>query len=398
MPDQVGLVNSLKNPFHVAVVCDLVEENWPSMNLVGDMLLDQLQKNHSDLLTASRICPPLRRRFTRNEDSTGKGFNADRFLNRFWDYPRVARQVRGDFDLFHVVDHSYGQLLHQLPAERTVITCHDLDTFRCLLEPQQERRSVFFRKMMDRTLSGFRRAARVTCDSAATRDQLSAYDLVPPERTVVVHNGVHPSCSPEPNSVADIKVSEMVGSDTGDDLNILHVGSTISRKRIDVLLQVFANVKTVFPRARLLRVGGAFTAEQMKLAEKLKLGESVLVLPYVERDALASLYRRSALVLQTSEREGFGLAVVEAMACGTPVIASDLAVFREVGGDAAEYSPVADVDAWSEKVILLLEERRKNPEISKARRARGIEWAGQFSWTEYARRMVEVYHQVLSMS
>ena len=368
------------------------------MNLVGDMLLDQLQKNHSDLLTASRICPPFRRRFTRNGDSTGKGFNADRFLNRFWDYPRVARQVRGDFDLFHVVDHSYGQLLHQLPAERTVITCHDLDTFRCLLEPQQERRSVFFRKMMDRTLSGFRRAARVTCDSAATRDQLSAYDLVPPERTVVVHNGVHPSCSPEPNSAADIKVSEMVGPDTGDDLNILHVGSTISRKRIDVLLQVFANVRTVFPRARLLRVGGAFTTEQIKLAEKLELGDSVLVLPYVERNVLASLYRRSALVLQTSEREGFGLAVVEAMACGTPVVASDLAVFREVGGDAADYSPVANVGAWSEKVIVLLEERLKNPERSLARRARGIERAGQFSWKEYARRMVEVYQQVLSMS
>jgi len=147
-----------------------------------------------------------------------------------------------------------------------------------------------------------------------------------------------------------------------------------------------------------LRVGGAFTNEQIKLAEKLELGDSVLVLPYVERNVLASLYRRSALVLQTSEREGFGLAVVEAMACGTPVVASDLAVFREVGGDAADYSPVANVGAWSEKVIVLLEERLKNPERSLARRARGIERAGQFSWKEYARRIVEVYQQVLSMS
>jgi glycosyltransferase involved in cell wall biosynthesis len=368
------------------------------MDLVGDMLLDQLRKNHSDLLIASRIRPSLRRRFTRNGNTTGRALNADRFLNRFWDYPGVARGLRGDFDLFHVVDHSYGQLLHELPAERTIITCHDLDTFRCLLEPHHEPRSVFFRKMMERTLSGFRRAARVTCDSAATRDQLLAYDLVPPERAVVVHNGVHPSCSPEPNAVADIKAAEMLGAGKEHDLNILHVGSTISRKRIDILLQVFSKVKTVFPGARLLRVGGAFSAEQIKLAESLGLRESILVLPFIERDVLAALYRRSALVLQTSEREGFGLAVVEAMACGTPVIASDIAVFREVGGNAAEYSPVGNVEAWSEKVVELLEERRQNPLRTSARRVRGIERAAEFSWTEYAGKMVKLYREVLSLA
>ena len=63
---------------------------------------------------------------------------------------------------------------------------------------------------------------------------------------------------------------------------------------------------------------------------------------------LAAVYRRAALVLQPSEAEGFGLPVAEALACGTPVLASDLAVLREVGGEAAVYRAVGDVPAWSD--------------------------------------------------
>ena len=69
------------------------------------------------------------------------------------------------------------------------------------------------------------------------------------------------------------------------------------------------------------------------------------VLPFVDRRVLAAVYRRVALLLQTSDREGFGLPVAEAMTCGTPVVASDLPALREVGGPAATYCPVGDVDA-----------------------------------------------------
>ena len=215
----------------VAVVCDLLEERWPSMELVADRLLDHLRIDHSDVFSVSRICPPMNRRFTRNgqrakghgqraksqgERGDGHGlrqrlYNADRFLNRFWDYPRVVRRATNEFDLFHLVDHSYGQLLHELPAERTIVTCHDLDTFQCLLNPEQAPRSIFFRKMMERTLSGFRKAAFVTCDSVATRDDLLAHNLVPAERAVVVPNGVHPSCSSEPNPLAHAEAHRLIG-------------------------------------------------------------------------------------------------------------------------------------------------------------------------------------------
>jgi len=378
----------------VGVVCDLLEENWRSMDLVSNMLLEHLQ-DHSDLLVATRICPSMNRRFTRRGESTGARFNADRVLNRFWDYPRYVRRIRNEFDLFHVVDHSYGQLLHELPPERTVVTCHDLDTFQCLLNPAEEPRSISFRKMMSRTLSGFRQAARVACVSNATRDELLAHDLIAPGRAIVIPNGVHPSCSPEADEIADEEATRLLSQPSDDAPDILHVGSTIPRKRIDLLLQIFAAVRKKFPGARLIRVGGPFTFEQMKLVDELGIAGAIVVLPHLERNVLASVYRRAAVVLQPSEREGFGLPVVEAMACGTAVVASDLPVLREVGGDAALYCPVGDISLWIEMVTRLVLYRLGKSQAWTDRIDAGIEQAGKFSWAEYARKMVALYQEVL---
>jgi glycosyltransferase involved in cell wall biosynthesis len=369
------------------------------MDLVADMLLDHLESDYSDVLVATRIRPPLRRRLTRDHITAGKLFNADRFLNRFWDYPRFVKGLKNEFDVFHVIDQSYGQLLHNLPPERTMVTCHDLDTFQCLLAPEKEPRSLLFKRMMKRTLSGFRKAARVTCNSVATRDQLLANDLVSAERAVIVANGVHPACSAQPDPSADAAAAALIGASGEDRLDILHVGSTIPRKRIDVLLRVFANVKQTFPNARLLRVGGDFSDEQLALAVKLNLRDAILVLPHLERNVLAAIYRRAAVVLQPSEREGFGLPVVEALACGTQVFASDLPVLREVGGDAVMYCAVGDIASWSEGVIKFISERRGNPSQwsnqGSERRQRALTQAAKFSWADYAKKTVALYRELL---
>jgi glycosyltransferase involved in cell wall biosynthesis len=331
---------------------------------------------------------------SRDHAAAGRVFNADRFLNRFWDYPRVARRRKTEFDLFHVVDHSYGQLLHELPPERTIITCHDLDTFQCLLNPEQEPRSFLFREMMKRTLRGFRQAARVTCDSVATRDELLTHQLVEPERAVVIPNGVHPSCSPAADLIADREAERLLGPPQAGTPELLHVGSTIPRKRIDVLLRVFAAVRKEFPAARLVRVGGAFTPAQSRLADELDLTEAISVLPHVERNVLAAIYRRAAVLLQPSQREGFGLPVVEALACGTPVVASDLPVLREVGGDAALYCAINNVESWTEKVVQLLLETQR-PQEKLGRSIAGVAQASRYSWADYANKMVTVYRELL---
>jgi glycosyltransferase involved in cell wall biosynthesis len=179
----------------------------------------------------------------------------------------------------------------------------------------------------------------------------------------------------------------------GPSLDLLHVGSTIPRKRIDVVLRTLALVRVAHPEARLVRVGGVLTASQAGLARELGVADAILTLPFIDRRTLAAVYRRAALVLLPSEREGFGLPLIEALACGTPVVATALPVLQEVGADAATYAPLGDARAWCGAVVELLRERTGNPEAWIARRTRGLARAGAFSWSAYASRMTAIYER-----
>jgi glycosyltransferase involved in cell wall biosynthesis len=388
----------VRRPPRIAVLRDFPEEQWPSMDLVGEMLLAQLRERHPHELEVLDLCPRMTRRVTRlpGVARTWSAHTADRLLNRFWDYPRLARAHREMADVFHVVDHSYSQLVHELPAERTVVTCHDLDTFRCLIEPSRERRSLAFRAMMRRTLGGLRKAAIVTCDTAVVRDELIAHGLVAPDRLRVVHNGVHPACSPEPDAAADAAAAQLLGPEQGA-LEILHVGSTAPRKGIDVLLRIVAAVRaSMGSRVRLVRVGGPLTADQQTLARRLGIADVVVSLPFLSRPVLAAVYRRASVVLVPSRAEGFGLPVVEAMACGAAVVASDLAALRETGGNAATYCPVGDVREWHNVIVELLLHQNTRVGQDASRRRAAVEHASQFSWRAYARQMESIYAELLA--
>lgn len=382
----------------LAVVCDLLEENWLSMDLVADRLLASLKEDHEGVVDALRVCPPMRRRFSSPRPPQADGslrFNLDRGLNRFWDYPRLLRRARGDFDVFHIVDHSYAHLVHSLPPERTVITCHDLVTFHSLLEPGRGERSRPFRMMTRYILDGMGKASRVVFDTTPVRDAAVEMELVAPERARVVPLGVHPAHSPHPDGTADGEVVRLLGPRRPEAPEILHVAGTFDRKRIDLTLRIFAAVRRIFPGARLIRVGGAFKSEHLRLVKQLGLADSIDVLPYLERPVLSAVYRRADLAILPSEDEGFGFPVIEAMTCGTPIVASDLPVLREVGGDAASYVPVGEVEQWAEVVASLLAERRSGAASWEERRAAGLAQAALFSWSEYARKMIDVYQEVI---
>ena len=387
-------------PVRVGVLCDYLEEGWPSMDLTAAMLLDRLRAEHPEV-DATPVRPPYRRRLTRLP-VVGRhpaARNADRLANRFGDFPRhVAPMVRRvEFDVYHLIDHSYSQLVHGLPAGRTVVTCHDLDTFRCLLDPAGEPRPAWFRAMARRTLDGFRKASAVACNSASTRDAVLAHGLHPPERLRVVPMGVHPDCSPEPDPPADAEAARYLGEvGSGGDapVDLLHVGTTVPRKRVDVLLDVFAGVRRSLPTARLVKAGGALTDDQERRARELGVAGALVRLPFLPAPTLAAVYRRAALVLQPSEAEGFGLPAAEALACGAPLLASDLPALREVAGDAATYRPVGDVPGWVAAALILLAERHDSPGTRSARRAAGLTRARSFSWSAHADRLAEIYGEL----
>jgi len=353
-----------------------------------DLCAEMLAANLQTAVPASRICPPLKRRFSGlpylgRHRAAG---NADRFLNRFWDYPRLLRKLQGVFDLFHVVDHSYAQLVHALPASRTGIFCHDLDAFRCLLEPAQEPRPRWFKAAARHMLRGLQKAAVVFHSTTAVRCQIERYGLLDPARLVCAPYGPAPEFIPEPGE-ADAAARALAG--VGCSPFLLHVGRCMPRKRLDVLLDLFAAVQSRHPDLRLVQIGGKWTTTLRNQIERLKIGSQLVQCSGVSRSVLAALYRQAALVLVTSEAEGFGLPVLEALACGSRVVASDLPALREVGGEALVYCPVADVPHWVETVGRLL----AAPDGSLDRVTR-LRQAARFSWATHARTILEAYQRL----
>jgi glycosyltransferase involved in cell wall biosynthesis len=377
-------------PVRVGVVCDMREEGWHSMDLVADMLLDLLPSIAPDDVIATRLRPPMIRRWTRLPivGAGGRAQLGDRLTGRLWDYPRWLKPRRGDFDVFHIVDHSYAHLVRALPAERTIVTCNDTDAFEAARGGAASRLDPL-RLLAAHVLDGISRASHVACISEATRQDLIATGRVDPSRTSVVYLGAHPACTPAPDAKADADIDRQLGARR---FEVLHVSSTIPRKRIDVLLEMFSRFHRMHPDARLVRVGGALTREQQRLAERLNVTGALVQLPFQERPQLAALYRRASVVVLPSDREGFGLPVVEAMACGTPVIASDIPALREVGGTAALYAPPGDVSRWVE-ALEQLEVEQRDPAARERRRAACVSAAAKFDWRRYAAQMAALYVQ-----
>ena len=375
----------------VNVVADLLEERWPSMDLVADMLMSHLGRNGVPVSPVlMRPVFSMRLRVGARDSVDRTPLTIERIAHRFWDYPRWLRRQPAA-DVYHIVDHSYAHLASELPSGRVVTTCHDADAFRTLLFPDR-RESSLPRFLVRRVLDGLQRATLVVCDSHATRGDLVDHALIPADRTTVVPLGTHPACSAAPDDEADLAAARLTGP--AGEADLLHVGSTIERKRIDLLLEILSQVARMRPGVKLWRVGGAFTPTQTARVRDLGLVDRIQVLPFVTRPVLAALYRRAALVLLPSDREGFGLPVAEALACGTPIVASDLPVLREVGGAAAEYCPAGEVQEWAARVVALLEERESDSTAWEKRRRAGVEHARLFSWDRYAGEMEQVYSRL----
>jgi glycosyltransferase involved in cell wall biosynthesis len=373
----------------LAILTDFPEEGWPSMDLCGDMLLDYLPRDGPLGLEPARLCPPFRRIATRLPavSQLNAAFNADRLLNRFILFPRYADRAVRRFDLFHVVDHTYSQLVHALPDGRTGVYCHDLEAFRCLFDPGADPRPRWFRAMARRILTGLRKAAVVFHNTAAVGEEIRRAGLIDPSRLVHTPLGVAPEFTP---CATQHRVKLPWFVEVGGRPWVLHVGSCVARKRIDVLLDVVAAVRETMPDLRLVKVGGEWTADHRERIARLGLAGAITHVTGLSRAELAEVYRRAGVVLIPSGAEGFGLPAIEALACGAVVVASDIPALREAGGPAAVYAPVGDVGTWAGLVARLLTDPATAPP-----RADRLAWAGRFTWELHAEIIARAYHQLL---
>jgi glycosyltransferase involved in cell wall biosynthesis len=268
-----------------------------------------------------------------------------------WSLPRLLRRVGA------ALVHTQYAVPLRLPCP-AVVTIHDLSfEHDPSLMPLRDR--LVFRTVVPRAA---RRAALVLTVSERTRRDLRGLYGVPDERIVVTLNGVDPAFSPAE------------GTAHGD--YVLAVGAVQERKNPRAALA--AAERAGLP----LVLAGPRKDEE--LARELEL-RGARVTGYVDQDELVRLYRGAACLVQPSRFEGFGLPVLEAMACGTPVVAVPEPALEEVAGDAA---------VWADERDLADGIRRAVAERGRLVAA-GLERAKRFSWAETARRTLEAYRAVL---
>jgi len=315
--------------FRIAVIADLLEEKWPSMDLAAEQLAAHL--SGIDDVEGVLVRPPLRLPLAGRPPS---GF--ERAFGRFIQLPIELSAMRFKADYFHIADHSYGHLALLFPRERVGIYCHDIDAYRALLPGSVA--SPSRKALSELLLRGLRHARVVFHSTSSVREELLRHGLVPAERLVQAPLGI---------------ASEFLRTPARSGAQrryLLHVGSCTPRKNIEFLLQVFANIRQRLPELELVQIGGPWTESQRGYIEREKLAAHIEQRRGISRDELASLYADAVAVIVPSLAEGFGIPVVEALACGAPVVASDIPVLREVGFEGVRFCSLADVSEWTQAI------------------------------------------------
>jgi glycosyltransferase involved in cell wall biosynthesis len=288
----------------------------------------------------------------------------------------------------------WPNLLHSLdhvaPAWgpwRSVVTLHDL---AFLLQPGTH--SVASRAYYAATGESVRRAERVIAVSQRTASDAVRLLGVDPSRVRVVHEAAAPGFSPR--SRDDLpRLAAKLGFDANPDRPyVLFVGTLEPRKNLPLLLEAFGLLRRRVD-AQLLLVGARGWLDEPIFAAHARsgVGDAARFVGTLGEEDLAVLYSHAAVFALPSLYEGFGLPVLEAMACGAPVVSSNAGPLPEVAGDAAVLLKPEDPDAWAAAMLRVI----TTPRLAEDLRARGFARAKTFSWERTALATRDVYREAL---
>lgn len=279
---------------------------------------------------------------------------------------------RADCDVFHAPAYT-APLWGGRPL---VVTVHDVSYARhpewypYLIDPV---RKAFYR-------ASARRADRILTDSSFSRDEIVAAFDIDPARIDVVPLGVSPRFSPDPSAKRE--------------LFVLHVGDLHPRRNLAMLLDAVMQLRRTEPgwaALRLVLIGADRGLLSSLIAQAAGSEGALFHAGTPGDDELLDWYRRAAVFAYPSRYEGFGLPPLEAMACGTPVLASTAGSVPEVTGSAVPLLDVDDAAGWREGIRRVLSEPTHATELS----ARGLARAAQFTWARTALGTVASYQRAM---
>lgn len=308
----------------------------------------------------------------------------------FTSYP-ISVRIEG-VSVCHLASQTLATVLLFRRPPRVVVTVHDIIPYLV----RNDRALNTYRHLFDRlfdwlALRALRRADALIAVSEFTRQTVVEVLGYPPERIHVVYRAVDTDVF-RPLSVPP-EFRQRYGLDE-DCYYILYVGSEDPRKNLKTLIKAFAIVQREIPTARMLKVGPAhFGAERerlLRLVTELGLERSVRFLDYVPDEDLPLLYNAADVFVLPSFYEGFGLPALEAMSCGTPVVASNRASLPEVVGKGGVLVDPNDEHALARSIIDLLADPDRRAVASRA----ALEQAARFSIERQAVETMAVYREV----
>jgi alpha-1,3-rhamnosyl/mannosyltransferase len=296
-------------------------------------------------------------------------------VSQQWSVRRALRQQGAS------LYHSTYYLMPYLPGVPTVLTVYDLIP---VLFPHHVsiQASLLFRWATGLALRASGHV--ITISEAARKDYQQAYGIAP-EKISAIPLAADPAfCPRPPGEVAKVRRHHGL-----PERYALYLGSNKPHKNLVRLVDAWSELQ---PQQVRLVIAGAWDSRYPRVRQRVQeLGLDDVVLwlgPVAEMD-LPALYTGATLFAFPSLYEGFGLPVLEAMACGTPVAAADGSSIPEVGGDAAIYFDPIDIGEMAERISSLLDDDEFRERLS----AQGLAQAARYSWEQTARRTLEVYRR-----
>ena len=296
--------------------------------------------------------------------------------------------LRG-FDLVHYID-SRPPLDFPLGRIPKVVTQHGFAALTFERSLGVRRRVVYVNQMLVR-LAPF--ADLTLTASESEKLEVTRLARIDPKDIVAIHHGVDHHRFQPPSDLDSFRaeVHERYGIDRR---YVLYVSNHQRKKNTEGLVEAFAIVARELPDVDLVLTGWHTPEFRLvrDLIDRLGLAARVKVLGHVPDEILPTLYGAAAAFALPSLHEGFGLPVLEAMACGTPVLAANVYALPEVAGDAAKLVDPYNVDEIASGLIEIL----ADPEFAAKLRSRGLARAREFTWRRAAEQHLAAYERVVS--
>lgn len=356
-----------------------------SMDVYADALVDGLKtvRPHWQIVEEFPHNPVQGNR----TNSLVKG--VQKYHQRYWQYPKHLQHC--DADIFHIIDHSDGYLVNWLKKKNasTVVTCHDLIN---LIHPELFRDRARFPWLSLATwkysLQSMGQAHRIISVSDHTAQDIVQHLKLSPTQIHTVPNGVDSIFQASgSDQYSDFRQRFSLSKDT---CCLLNVGSNNPRKNIITILNVVNQLRNKDFSIHFWKAGDDFTNDQKAFIAEHHLESCISYLGKPDKEILIQIYNAADVLVAPSIYEGFGITVIEAMACGLPVVASNVTSLPEVVDDAAILVEPLDIDT----IVASVEQIFTQPTLRDGLIQKGFKRAAKFNWHNTAEKIAQIYESL----